>query len=533
MFFMDKEEYDVDDETRKVLDETRKKAWKDMVEALEGMSGRFTVPFSWRPPTLSPSQLEKAKKLAARPVHRRFIDLSFRPEEDPEEFLLASFKVVPPKGEDLEEVANHVTLESSTGTWTDVQTETSYTLSLAGIVYQVEPEVEGPAGHVLVAYPIALFEPGSIAQLLSCIGGNIMAMKAVKSIKLMDFRMPMSYLATFPGPRFGIRGIREVSGVKGHSLVGTIVKPKTGLFAHEYARVLGDTFRYCCVVKDDENLTDQEFNPFDLRAVLCYREIEKVEAELTKQGIKERKIFLPNVTSRDAVESLYKAYFVKALGARAAMIDIITAGFETVQMLRNWGPPLILHGHRAMHAAFARPRHHGVDMMPIAKACRMAGIDELHIGTVVGKMEGDASEVLNYHHAISDERFEPLEPEGDGYQWFLPQDWGGMRPVMSVNSGGLYPKHMLELSRLFGTDTVTTMGGGIHAYGTLDGAWGARLAAEAAAAGYSLQDVAADYDNKVKEIGFTFPRPWDEAGPILERVIGSKDWEELAFSDEA
>jgi hypothetical protein len=105
-----------------------------------------------------------------------------------------------------------------------------------------------------------------------------------------------------------------------------------------------------------------------------------------------------------------------------------------------------------------------------------------------------------------------------------------MRPVMPVNSGGLYPKHMVELNRLFGPDTVTTMGGGIHAFGTLDGAWGARLAAEAAARGMSLTDVARDYEGAVEEIGFTFPKPLEEAMPILERIIGSKDWAELAFS---
>ena len=73
---MDSEGYTVDEATQQVLDETRSRAWKDMTEALEGMSGRFTSPFRWTPPTLTPSQLEKAARLAKRPVHRRFIDLS-------------------------------------------------------------------------------------------------------------------------------------------------------------------------------------------------------------------------------------------------------------------------------------------------------------------------------------------------------------------------------------------------------------------------------------------------------------------------
>jgi ribulose-bisphosphate carboxylase large chain len=186
-----------------------------------------------------------------------------------------------------------------------------------------------------------------------------------------------------------------------------------------------------------------------------------------------------------------------------------------------------------MHAAFARTPHHGVDMMVIAKACRLAGIDELHIGTVVGKMEGGAHEVVNYHRAISQKVYEPLDPEDGGHQWYLPQDWGGMLPVMSVNSGGLHPRHMVELNAIFGPDTVTTMGGGIHAHGTLDGAWGARLAAEAAARGYSLTDVAQDYDGVTRAIGFKYIRPADEAMPIIQRLLGAEDWKALAFSEGA
>jgi len=239
---------------------------------------------------------------------------------------------------------------------------------------------------------------------------------------------------------------------------------------------------------------------------------------------------LERVDQAGRMDELEKAYFVEELGAIGCMIDIITGGFTAVQTLREHGPPLVIHGHRAMHASFARTPMHGVDMMVIAKCCRLAGIDELHIGTVVGKMEGDKSEILNYARCISQEDFVPEVEDGE-YNWFFPQKWYGMRPVMPVNSGGLYPKHLIELAKMFGTDTVTTMGGGIHGYGTLDGAWAARLAAEAAAAGYSLDEIAADYENKIKEIGFTYPRPKGEAMEILGRVLKGKDWKDMAFSE--
>ena len=63
--------------------------------------------------------------------------------------------------------------------------------------------------------------------------------------------------------------------------------------------------------------------------------MKQIEEELSSQGINEKKLYLPNVTSRDAFESLYKAYYVKELGNIGMMVDILTAGYETVQILRN------------------------------------------------------------------------------------------------------------------------------------------------------------------------------------------------------
>ncbi len=561
----------------KTIDMARHAADRRMVRVIREMCDAERQPFSWRPPKMTEHQIAKAARLQEKEPGQRFVDLDFpmegesigrgagrvkgKPESKgkdgskgkgesggknqgafiapgSEQFILASFKLTPPKGESLEAAANHLALESSTGTWTEVQTETSYTLSLAGIVYHCEPEVEGRAGHVKVAYPLALFEPGSAAQLLSCIAGNILAMRAVDRLKLMDFQFPPAYLATFPGPRFGIPGIREITRTRGHTLIGTIVKPKTGLFPNEYAEALARTLEYCCVVKDDENLTHQSFCPFHLRTALCYARIADIEDRLDERGIDERKIYLPNVTTTDAVEALRRAFYVAELGARSAMVDIVTAGFSTIQTLRNWGPPILWHGHRAMHAGFARVPDHGVDMMVIAKLCRACGIDELHIGTVVGKMEGEAHEILNYTAALTTQYYEPFDPTGgsadadkgdEAHDWYLPQDWGAMAPTMPVNSGGLDPKHLLRLKELFGTDTVTTMGGGIHGYGTSEGAWAARLAAEGAARGYSIRHIRDNYLRVVEELGFAYAKPEAEGTAILDRILAGKDWKALAF----
>ena len=54
-----------------------------------------------------------------------------------------------------------------------------------------------------------------------------------------------------------------------------------------------------------------------------------------------------------------------------------------------------MHAHRAGHAAFTRNPKHGISMLVIAKLCRLIGMDQLHIGTVVGKMEGSKKDVTD------------------------------------------------------------------------------------------------------------------------------------------
>ena len=102
-----------------------------------------------------------------------------------------------------------------------------------------------------------------------------------------------------------------------------------------------------------------------------------------------KKIYMPNITA-ETTEMLKRARFVKANGGEYVMIDILTAGYAGLQTLRNANLGLVIHAHRAGHAALTRDHKHGISMLTIAKIARLIGVDQLHIGTAVGKMEGAA-----------------------------------------------------------------------------------------------------------------------------------------------
>ena len=111
-------------------------------------------------------------------------------------------------------------------------------------------------------------------------------------------------------------------------------------------------------------------------------------------------------------------------------------------------------------------------MLVLAHFCRLAGIDQLHTGTVVGKMEGGAREVLTIN--------ELLEEDWNRHNK-LREDLSSLKPVLPIASGGLYPGLAPDLIKILGHDVIINFGGGIHGHpqGTHAGAKAARAAIDA------------------------------------------------------
>lgn len=402
-----------------------------------------------------------------------YLSLGYEPTDND---LLTVFQVKPAQGKSLEEVAGALAGESSIGTWTEVSTMIPELGSrLRPHVYRIDDP------YVQIAYPSQLFEAGSIPQILSSIAGNIYGMKAVDRLRLEDFRLPGVLVDSFAGPALGADGVRQMLGVSGRPLIGTIVKPKVGLSSEQFAEVLYEAMMGGCdIVKDDENLTDQGFNRFEKRLELSIKAAGRAEKETG-----EKKGYMPNVTA-PGDELLRRLELVKKAGSRYVMIDVVTTGFSGVQMLRNHTEGLAIHAHRAMYAAFTRVPDHGMSTLAFSKFCRFAGVDQLHVGTIVGKMEGDKEEILRMHEEMNEQ---VVEPKGG----WLGQDWGSLKPVLSVASGGVHPFLIPAIMGHFGHEVAIMLGGGIHGHpsGTRIGAITSRKVVDAVLAGESMEDLAA------------------------------------------
>ena len=369
---------------------------------------------------------------------------------------------VEPIGISLKEAAGGVAAESSVGTWTELTTIKPYVERLAACVFSIENN------NIRVAYPIELFEEYNMPNILSSVSGNVFGLRTIKNLRLNDINLPKELVDSFKGPKYGRDGIRELLDVHDRPLIGTIVKPKLGLKTVDHAKVAYDAWvGGCDVVKDDENLSSQRFNPFEERVLATLEMRERAERETG-----EKKVYMVNVTA-ETEEMLKRAQFVVDHGGRYLMIDILTCGFSALETLRNQDFGLVIHAHRAGHAAFTKNPLHGISMKVIAKVARIIGVDQLHVGTVVGKMSETKEDVSKNCEALT----------GDMY---------GINDVLPVASGGLYPQLVPALISFFGNDFVIQAGGGIHGHpkGTVSGAIALRQAVKATVQGVSLEEYA-------------------------------------------
>jgi ribulose-bisphosphate carboxylase large chain len=261
-------------------------------------------------------------------------------------------------------------------------------------------------------------------------------------------------------------------------LVGTIIKPKLGLRTRDHAKVAYDAWvGGCDIIKDDENLSSQRFNPFEERVIETIEMRERAEIETG-----ESKAYMANITA-ETEEMVRRANYVQDHGGRYMMIDILTCGFSALQTLRERGFNLVIHAHRAGHAAFTRNERHGIKMKVIAKVARVIGVDQIHVGTAVGKMSENKEEVKENIEALK----APMH---------------GIKRVLPIASGGLHPGLVPDLIEIFGSDFVIQAGGGIHGHpdGSTAGAKAMMQAVDAAVEGISLKKYAEEHKELYKAL---------------------------------
>ncbi|KKQ35513.1 MAG: Ribulose bisphosphate carboxylase, type III [candidate division WS6 bacterium GW2011_GWA2_37_6] len=456
-----------------------------------------------------------------------FAPIGWKPKNPDEDYLIAYFQIALKDGipqEKFKEVAATVAAESSTGTWTEVDESSNAGMDNATKYRAVVFDIEEDQKRFKIAYPVNLFEPDNMSGMLAGFAGNIGGMKALKGMRLLDVRFPKKIVQSFPGPKFGIEGMRDMLGHyddlddplrKKMPIMGTVPKPKVGRTAEQQsalARELwtaGD-FTYD-FIKDDENLTSLEFNNFYDRARL----VLDVQHDVENMS-KNKRFSLLNITHSNFEELIRRAETIRDQGGRFVMIDVVTTCFGMLHSYRNEDLGLAIHAHRAMHSFWTRHNSSddkaefdgfSVSMLVLAKIYRLLGVDSLHTGSPKAKMEDYGESDIIARTVSSSGIVEP-----DEKNLTLGQNWFGMKETWPVASGGLHPGVLDKVVEKLGPNIFIQLGGGVlgHPEGIRRGVEAALEARKAIAAGEPISEFVKKHQDSalavaVKEWG-TEPR---------------------------
>ena len=309
----------------------------------------------------------------------------------------------------------------------------------------------------------------NLPALISTLQGNLYELAQFSGLRLVDFELPPSFAARFPGPKFGVAGTYRLAGAAtGRPLIGTIVKPSIGLSPAETARLV-DALAGAGIdfVKDDELMANPPHSPFDARvdAVMAV-----VDAQAQRTGRKVMVAF--NISDEfDAMQRHYDK--VVAAGGTCAMVSLNAVGVTAVKALCDRGQ-LAIHGHRNGWGMLNRHPLLGMDFAAYQKLWRLAGVDQIHVNGIRNKFwEPDDSVVASIEAC--------RRP-------FL-----GGAPILPVISSGQWGGQAPETyRRTKTTDLLYLAGGGIMAHpdGPAGGVRALRQAWEAAVAGLTLEEAA-------------------------------------------
>jgi ribulose-bisphosphate carboxylase large chain len=454
---------------------------------------------------------------------RGYVNLNLKNPKNGE-YLLAFFHLIPGKNLNILQAACEIAAESSTGTTFKVNTETPFSKEMNALVYRIDLE----RNFVWIAYPWRLFDrKGNVQNILTYIVGNVLGMKEVSALKLLDVWFPSAMLEQYDGPSYTLDDMRKYLNVYGRPILGTIIKPKMGLTSAEYAEVCYDFWAGGGdFVKNDEPQADQDFCPYEN---MVQHVKEAMDKSVKKTG--QKKIHSFNVSASDFDTMIKRCEIIKNAGfepgSYAFLIDGITAGWMAVQTLRRRYPDVFIHFHRASHGAFTRPENPiGFTVLVLSKFARLAGASGIHTGTAgVGKMKGSPEEDIVAAHNILhfkdkghffEQEWSKIPPQDKDAVRLVHEDlahhvileddsWRGMKKCCPIVSGGLDPTLLKPFIDIMGNvDFITTMGAGCHAHpkGTKAGARALVQACEAYKEGVSIEKYAKTHKELVEAIKF-------------------------------
>lgn len=374
---------------------------------------------------------------------------------------------------DFNKKANSIAIGLTVGSWTELPEAKKASMEkhlgkvLSIDVHEPTNAVAGERyADIKIAYPDINFSQDIPALLVTIFGKLSMDGR----IKLIDIDVSEQFASAFPGPKFGIEGIRNLVGVHDRPLLMSIFKSVVGhdlatLREQFYEQALGGVD----LIKDDEILFENPLTPIEKRVEVCMEAARQAET-ITGQKL----LYAVNLTGPTSKLASQAKKAINA-GANALLFNTLSYGYDVLHELSsNPDINVPIASHPAMAGAMYPSPHYGINAaVLLGKLNRLAGADLVLFPSPYGSVVMPKEENLAIKEVLLNEMHH-------------------LKTSFPVPSAGIHPGIVPLILKDFGMDVVVNAGGGIHghAMGTAAGGRAFHQAIQASMNGINLRDAA-------------------------------------------
>jgi len=381
-----------------------------------------------------------------------------------------------------EKKAEEIALGLTVGSWTQLQKLEQEQLKkykgrvISAEKLHIDEHTNETVAVLKIAYPSNNFSLDLPAILTTVFGKLSLDGK----IKLLDLDFSEELKTAFPGPKFGINGLRDKVGVYDRPLLMSIFKGILGrdlpfLISQLREQALGGVD----FVKDDEILFENPLTPFEQRITGGREVLQQVYEETG-----HRTLYAVNLTGRTS-QLIDKAKKAKELGADLLLFNVFAYGLDVLQELReeeNVDLPIM--AHPAVSGALTSSDVYGIShSLLLGKLLRYAGADLSLFPSPYGSVALEKNAALSIAKALTDQS-------------------ESMNKSFPVPSAGIHPGLVPLLLQDFGLDSVINAGGGVHGHpaGAKGGGLAFRQAIDLSQKGLPLRENSQQYPELAKAI---------------------------------
>ncbi|MGG2064617.1 2,3-diketo-5-methylthiopentyl-1-phosphate enolase [Bacillus sp. S14(2024)] len=293
-------------------------------------------------------------------------------------------------------------------------------------------------GLIKIHYPSANFST-DLPAIFTTVFGKL---SLDGEIKLIDLTFSDDLKERFPGPKFGIDGIRNSLNVHDRPLLMSIFKGMIGRnIGYLKTQLRDQASGGVDIVKDDEILFDNPLTPLSER-IRAGKEV--LQSVYETYGHKT--LYAVNLSGR-TYDLKEKAKQAVAAGADILLFNVFAYGLDVLQALAEDDDISIpLMAHPAVSGTYIASELYGFSSsLLLGKLLRYAGADFSLFPSPYGTVSFKKEETLYVAKALTDEN-EPFKRS------------------FPVPSAGIHPGLVPLLIRDFGQQCVINAGGGIHGH---------------------------------------------------------------------